>query len=34
MTREANAAISGAFDGGATAVTVADSHGPMRNDRR
>ena len=31
MTQEANAAITGAFDGGATEVTVADSHGPMRN---
>ena len=31
MTEEANAAIRGAFTGGATAVTVADSHGPMRN---
>lgn len=31
MTREANAAIRGAFDGGANEVVVADSHGPMRN---
>ncbi|MFV0384538.1 M55 family metallopeptidase [Paracoccus sp. (in: a-proteobacteria)] len=31
MTEEANAAIVGAFDGGATEVTVADSHGAMRN---
>ncbi len=31
MTQEANAAIAGAFDGGATEVVVADSHGPMRN---
>lgn len=31
MTQEANAAIQGAFDGGAEKVTVADSHGPMRN---
>ncbi|MCV0348737.1 MAG: M55 family metallopeptidase [Nitratireductor sp.] len=31
MTEEANAAIRGAFAGGADAVTVADSHGPMRN---
>ncbi|MBD8892464.1 M55 family metallopeptidase [Roseibium litorale] len=31
MTGEANAAIRGAFAGGATSVTVADSHGPMRN---
>ncbi|MEY8829578.1 M55 family metallopeptidase [Sedimentitalea sp. XS_ASV28] len=31
MTEEANAAIRGAFDAGATEVTVADSHGPMRN---
>lgn len=31
MTQEANAAIAGAFEGGATEVTVADSHGPMRN---
>ncbi len=31
MTQEANAAIRGAFDGGATEVIVADSHGPMRN---
>jgi D-amino peptidase len=31
MTQEANAAIRGAFDGGATSVTVADSHGSMSN---
>ncbi|MBN1285807.1 MAG: M55 family metallopeptidase [Anaerolineae bacterium] len=31
MTGEANAAIQGAFDGGATEVVVADSHGPMDN---
>ncbi|MDZ5695983.1 M55 family metallopeptidase [Chelativorans sp. M5D2P16] len=31
MTEEANAAIRGAFAAGARAVTVADSHGPMRN---
>jgi len=31
MTEEANAAIRGAFDGGATEVVIADSHGPMRN---
>lgn len=31
MTQEANAAIRGAFEGGATEVVVADSHGPMRN---
>ena len=31
MTGEANAAIAGAFDGGATAVLVNDSHGDMRN---
>lgn len=31
MTAEANAAIVGAFEGGATAVTVVDSHGPMGN---
>lgn len=31
MTAECNAAIRGAFAGGATEVTVADSHGPMRN---
>lgn len=31
MTQEANAAIRGAFDGGAKEVVVADSHGPMRN---
>lgn len=31
MTQEANAAIAGAFDGGATAVLVNDSHGDMRN---
>lgn len=31
MTGEANAAILGAFDGGATAVVVNDSHGDMRN---
>lgn len=31
MTAEANAAIAGAFDGGATAVTVNDSHGTMDN---
>lgn len=31
MTAEVNAAIEGAFDGGATAVLVNDSHGPMVN---
>jgi D-amino peptidase len=31
MTGEANAAINGAFDAGATEVVVADSHGHMRN---
>jgi D-amino peptidase len=31
MTQEANAAIRGAFDGGATEVLVNDSHGTMDN---
>jgi D-amino peptidase len=31
MTREANAAALGAFDGGAKSVTVNDSHADMRN---
>lgn len=31
MTDEANAAIAGAFEGGATAVTINDSHGTMDN---
>ena len=31
MTREANAAIEGAFEAGATSVTVNDSHGTMDN---
>jgi D-amino peptidase len=31
MTREVDAAIGGAFDGGATEVRVADSHGAYRN---
>jgi D-amino peptidase len=31
MTAEANAAITGAFDGGATEVLVNDSHGGFRN---
>jgi D-amino peptidase len=31
MTGEANAAIAGAFEGGATAVVINDSHGDMRN---
>lgn len=31
MTCEANAAIAGAFDGGADSVTVSDSHGTMDN---
>jgi D-amino peptidase len=31
MTHEVNAAIAGAYDGGATAVLVNDSHGPMIN---
>jgi len=31
MTHEANAAIAGAFDAGATAVLVNDSHGGLRN---
>jgi D-amino peptidase len=31
MTEEANAAVAGAFDGGATSVVVNDSHGDMEN---
>jgi D-amino peptidase len=31
MTKEANAAVAGAFDGGATTVVVNDSHGDMAN---
>jgi D-amino peptidase len=31
MTLEANAAVRGAFSGGASAVIVNDSHGPFRN---
>ena len=31
MTAEANAAVRGAFAGGAAAVVVNDSHGPFRN---
>jgi D-amino peptidase len=31
MTDEANAAVAGAFDGGATSVVVNDSHGDMYN---
>lgn len=31
MTAEASAAVAGAFDGGASAVLVNDSHGDMRN---
>lgn len=31
MTGEANAAIAGAFEGGATEVTINDSHGTMDN---
>ena len=31
MTQEVNAAIAGAFEGGATEVLVNDSHGPMTN---
>src|SRR5437867_2210490 len=31
MTEEANAAVAGAFDGGATSVVVNDSHGDMYN---
>ncbi len=31
MTEEVNAAIAGAFEGGATEVLVNDSHGPMVN---
>jgi D-amino peptidase len=31
MTEETNAAIEGALEAGATAITVADSHGKMRN---
>jgi len=31
MTAEANAAIEGSLDGGATEVVVNDSHGPMTN---
>jgi len=34
MTGEANAAIAGAFDGGATEVLVNDSHGSMFNLRQ
>ena len=31
MTHEVNAAIAGAFEGGATEVLVNDSHGPQMN---
>jgi D-amino peptidase len=31
MTAEANAAVAGAFDSGATSVVVVDSHGPADN---
>ncbi|NIM92224.1 MAG: hypothetical protein GTO18_00705 [Anaerolineales bacterium] len=31
MTAEANAAIEGAFDGGATEIVIADGHGQMHN---
>jgi len=31
MTDEVNAAVAGAFDGGATEVVVCDSHGGMQN---
>jgi D-amino peptidase len=31
MAEEVNAAVAGAFDGGATAVVVNDSHGPKTN---
>jgi D-amino peptidase len=31
MTAEANAAVAGAFDGGAGSVVINDSHGPMDN---
>ena len=31
MTADANAAIAGAFDGGATEVLVGEAHGNMRN---
>lgn len=31
MTQEANAAVAGAFEGGAAEVLVNDSHGPMDN---
>jgi len=31
MTAETNAAVAGAFDGGATSVVINDSHGPMDN---
>ena len=31
MAEDANAAIRGAFDGGATDVLVNDSHGSQRN---
>jgi D-amino peptidase len=31
MTAEANAAVAGAFEGGATSVVVNDSHGDMEN---
>ena len=31
MTEDVNAAVAGAVAGGATSITVNDSHGPMRN---
>lgn len=31
MTEDVNAAVRGAFDGGATEIFVNDAHGPMRN---
>jgi D-amino peptidase len=31
MTEDVNAAVRGAFEGGATSVLVNDAHGPMRN---
>ncbi|MBD3173858.1 MAG: hypothetical protein GF320_01655, partial [Armatimonadia bacterium] len=31
MTQDVNAAVAGAFDGGATHVCVRDSHGPARS---
>src|SRR3954469_23842665 len=31
MTEDVNAAVRGAFEGGASSVLVNDAHGPMRN---